>query len=377
MQRPPWTLFRLAAVLAAALAPVAMPVAQQSPAANAEHVLQAYDTYRGLARTSPYRAQQWQYLGPTNISGRATDVEVADTPQGRRIYVGYATSGVWKTDDDGASWQPIFDDYATSSIGDIAVAPSNPAIVWVGTGEANLFRASMPGHGIYKSTDGGRTFTHSGLTDSHTIARIVVHPANADIVYVAASGHGWTENEMRGVFKTTDGGRTWVKVLYRGPSAGAIDLVMDPSSPDTLYAATWQRTRRKWSDPRIEPGYSESGLWKSTDAGRTWKAISQGLPPAHFRGRLGIDVARSNPRVLYAFLDNYEPGRPAREGERDAYGRPIFEARIKAAEIYRTADGGASWRRVSEHNEFMTNHSGTYGWVFGQIRVDPTDENTI
>jgi photosystem II stability/assembly factor-like uncharacterized protein len=179
------------------------------------------------------------------------------------------------------------------------------------------------------------------------------------------------------VYRSKDGGRTWELVLFKSERAGAIDLVMDPADSNTLYAATWQRTRRKWSDPRVEPGSTESGLWKTTDAGRTWSPINEGLPAAQFRGRLGIDVARSNPNVLYALLDNYEAGRPARDGERDAYGRPIFEARIKAAEIYRTDDKGQTWRRVSESNEYMTNHSGTYGWVFGQIRVDPTDENTI
>ena len=295
----------------------------------------------------------------------------------RRIYAAYATSGVWKTDDDGASWQAVFENQPSTSIGDIAIAPSNPDIVWVGTGESNLFRASMPGVGVFKSTDGARTFQHSGLTDTQTVARIVVHPSNPDIVYVAAGGHGWTDNETRGVFKTVDGGRTWTKVLYRSPRTGAIDLVMDPSDPNTLYAAMWQRVRRKWSDPRVEPGYNESGIFKSTDAGSTWSDASAGLPPAQYRGRIGIDVSTSNPNVLYAFVDNYEEGRPPRENERDAYGRLIVESRIKAAEIYRTDDKGRTWRKVSASDDFMTSHSGTYGWVFGQIRVDPANENTI
>ena len=235
----------------------------------------------------------------------------------------------------------------------------------------------MPGVGLFKSTDGGRTFAHSGLTDTQTIARIVVHPSDPNIVYVASAGHAWTANEMRGVFKTTDGGKTWAKVLYKSPRTGAIDLVMDPSSPDTLYAATWQRIRRKWSDPRVEPGYDESGVWKTTDGGKTWADIDSGLPAAQFRGRIGLDVSRSNPNVLYAFVDSYEEGRPPREGERDAYGRLIMESRIKAAEVYRTDDKGKTWRKVSESNNFMIQHSGTYGWVFGQIRVDPSDENTI
>jgi photosystem II stability/assembly factor-like uncharacterized protein len=368
----------LLTVLSGAVAFVAADLrAQQAPKADAEYLRGAYETYRAMLQASPYRAIPWQPLGPTNISGRATDVAVSEKGGARRIYTAYATSGVWKTDDNGASWQPVFEHHASTSIGDIAVAPSNPDIVWVGTGEANLFRASMAGVGVYKSTDGARTFTHAGLTDTQTIARIVVHPANPAVVYVAASGHEWTDNEMRGVFKTADGGRTWQKVFYRSARTGAIDLVMDPSDPNTLYAAMWQRVRRKWSDPRTEPGYMEGGVWKTTDAGQTWIDANQGLPAAQFRGRIGLDVARSNPNVVYAFVDNYEPGRPPREGERDAYTRPIFEGRIKAAEVYRSDDKGGTWRKVTETNDFMIGHSGTYGWVFGQIRVDPSDENTI
>lgn len=377
MHRRVCTIHRFVSGLAICAVAAALPFAQAPAKTDAEYLRKAYDAYRSMVQSSPSRGVSWQYLGPTNISGRATDIAVTDRGASRRIYVGYATSGVWKTDDDGATWQPVFEDQATTSIGDIAVAPSNPDIVWIGTGEANLFRASMPGVGVYKSTDGGKTFVHGGLTDTQTIARIVVHPSNPNVVYVAASGHAWTENETRGVFKTSDGGRTWTKVLYRNAGTGAIDLAMDPSDPNTLYAATWQRTRRKWSDPRVEPGFVESGIWKTTDAGKTWNQINEGLPAAQFRGRIGIDVARSNPNVLYAFVDNYEEGRAAREGERDAYGRPIFEARIKSAEIYRTEDKGKTWRKVSERNEFMLNHSATYGWVFGQLRVDPTDENTI
>jgi photosystem II stability/assembly factor-like uncharacterized protein len=344
---------------------------------DADALRAAYDTYASLQRSSPYASLKWQALGPTNISGRATDIAVVDRNSSRRIYAGYATSGVWASDDNGATWQSIFDNYASTSIGDLAVAPSNPDVLWVGTGEANIFRASMPGVGIYKSTDAGRTFTHLGLSDTQTISRIVVHPTNPDIVYVAASGHEWTDNENRGVFKTTDGGRTWKKVLYRSPHTGAIDLVMDPGNPNTLYAAMWQRIRRKWSDPRVEPGYGESGIWKSTDGGQSWTESDAGLPLAQYRGRIGIDVSRSNPNVLYALVDSYEPGAPPREGERDAYERPILEARIRGAEIYRSSDRGSTWRKVSESNAFMSAHSGTYGWVFGQIRVDPTDEKTI
>src|SRR5512145_2929137 len=305
--RPFFRLILPLACAAALLSPVG-PAAQPRARADASFLVNAYDTYRSMRQTSPHGRASWSYLGPTNVSGRSTDTAVADRSGARRIYVGYATSGVWKTDDDGATWQPIFDDMPSTSIGDLAVAPSNPDVLWVGTGEANIFRASMPGVGIYKSTDAGKTFQHMGLTDSQTIARILVHPANPDIVYVAATGHEWTDNEMRGVFKTTDGGKTWTKVLYRSPRTGAIDLVMDPRDPNTLYASMWQRIRRKWSDPRVEPGYKEGGIFKTTDGGKSWTDVSQGLPAPEFRGRIGIDISRSNPNTLYALVDNYEIG---------------------------------------------------------------------
>ena len=375
------TLWRcLASAMAAGVigaAPGTASVPQRLPQGDAEYLRAGYDTFRAMASSSPYAAIPWQYLGPSNISGRATDIAVADTASGRRIYAGFATSGVWESDDNGETWKPIFEHDASTSIGDLAVAPSNPEILWVGTGESNIFRASMPGVGVYKSIDGGRTFAHMGLTATQTIGRIVVHPTKADTVYVAASGHEWTDNDERGVFKTTDGGRTWKNIFYRSPRTGAIDLVMDPSDPNTLYVAMWQRIRRKWSDPRVEPGYGESGVWKTTDGGDSWADANTGLPAAGVRGRIGLDISRSNPRILYAFVDNYEAGAAARQGERDSYQRPIVEARIRGAEIYRSDDKGATWRKVSASNAFMSGHSGTYGWVFGQIRVDPSDQQTL
>jgi photosystem II stability/assembly factor-like uncharacterized protein len=188
---------------------------------------------------------------------------------------------------------------------------------------------------------------------------------------------------MRGVFKTTDGGRNWTKVFYRSARTGAIDLVMDPTDPNTLYASMWQRVRRKWSDPRVEPGYNEGGIWKTTDAGKTWTPINDGLAAPEFRGRIGIDISRSNPNVLYALIDSYDQGRPANPGENDAYGRPLpaKSGIIKGMEIYRTDNKGQSWRKVSGQTPqtalAMMGLTATYGWVFAQVRVDPNDENTV
>ncbi|MEO6223386.1 MAG: hypothetical protein ABIP90_09055 [Vicinamibacterales bacterium] len=312
-----------------------------------------------------------------------TSMAVADVQGQRAIYVGSATGGVWKSANRGLTWRPIFEHEATASIGDVAVAPSNPEIVWVGTGESNLFRASLSGTGVYKSINGGRTWQQMGLTDTGTIGRVIVHPSNPNIVYVAASGREWTPNDMRGVFKTTDGGRTWTKSLYRSVNTGAVDLVMDPKDPNTLYAGMWQRVRRKWSDPRVEPTYTEGGVFKTTDGGATWTTASTGLPEPRFRGRIGLDISRSNPNVVYAVIDNYDTGRPAKAGENDAYGRPLPPNSniIRGMEIYRSDDRGATWRKTSGQTpdtaSQMMGLGNTYNWVFTQIRVDTRNENRL
>jgi len=359
-------------LLAATLAPG---VCAQTPVESGAR-LERYRDHVGMAAESRFARLHWQFLGPTNISGRVTDVAVAE-PRGKTytMYVAGASGGVWKTDNDGHSWTPVFEHAASTSIGDVTIAPSDPDVVWIGTGEANIFRSSMAGCGVYKSTDAGKTWKHMGLTKTHTIPRIVVHPRDADTVYVAASGHEWTDNPERGVYKTTDGGKTWTKVLFVNDKTGCIDLVMDPSNNDVLYAATWQRIRKRWNDPRNEDGYDGSGIYKTTDGGKTWNAINAGLPDARWRGRIGLDLCRSKPNVVYCFVDDYELS-SGTAGNRDAYGRQRGR-QIKGAEVYRSDNGGTQWRKVSPSNRFMRRHSGTYGWVFGQIRVDPNDPDVI
>jgi len=340
-----------------------------------------YEKQISLQKVSEFKDLPWQYLGPTNISGRATDVEAVRRPgQSLTIWVASASGGVWKSENEGTTWIPVFENQVTTDIGDLAIDPKNPDKVWVGTGEANIFRSSMAGCGIYKTIDGGKTWKNMGLEDTHTIARILIHPTNTDIVYVAAGGHEWTSNPERGVFKSTDGGATWQKILYVNDMTGAYDLAMDPSNPDIIYATTWQRIREKWNDPRTKENYSGSGIWKSTDAGKTWSQINQGLPEPNHRGRIGIAVSHSNPNVVYTLLDNYEMARESKPGELDAYGRQKTGT-IKGATVFRSNNKGDSWTQVSgltpESKKFMEGHSGTYGWVFGQIRVAPDDENKI
>ena len=332
-----------------------------------------YSQHQEMKESSAFKDLSWRYLGPDIISGRCTDIAV---PKGSKhtIYVGAATGGVWKTDNSGITWEPIMDEAPSMSVGDITIAPSDSDIVWVGLGEANIFRASVAGTGVYKSVDAGKTWQHMGLADTHTIGRIIIHPKNPDIVYVASPGHEWTHNEMRGVFKTSNGGKTWDKVFYLNDYTGAVDLVMDPSETDTLYTSMWNRTRQRWSDPKPGPG---DGIFKTIDGGKTWKQKTNGLPPLEKTGRIGLDIAQSSPNVLYAFVDNHNPGREVEEGERDAYGRTKTGRVIKGAEVYRTDDKGETWNKVSPDDRMMEGFCGTYGWVFGQICVDPSDENTI
>jgi len=356
-------------------------IAQKAALTDGKARLKAMEKQQQLFEKSSHKDLHWQFLGPTNISGRATDVE-AVKPKGQNytIWVATASGGVWKTENEGVTWISTFDDQVTTDIGDLAIDPKNPDVVWVGTGEANIFRSSMAGCGIYKTTDGGKSWKNMGLENTNTIGRVVIHPDNTDIVYVAASGNEWTTNPERGVYKTTDGGKSWKKILYIDEMTGANDLVMDPSDPNTLYACTWQRTRKKWSDPRTYDGYTGSGIWKTTDGGKNWKAINTGLPESDKRGRIGIDIAASNPDVLYILLDNYEIAYQAKAGDRDAYGRPKADV-IKGACVYKYSNKGEKWTLVSgqtkDMKRYMEGHSGTYGWVFSQIRVDPKNDNKI
>ena len=194
---------------------------------------------------SPYKNLHWRLIGPDNRSGRCTDV-TGVTGNPNVLYAAFATGGLWKTENAGETWTPLFDRQATQSMGSIALAPSNPDILYVGTGEANIFRASLPGIGIYKSLDGGKSFRHLGLENTGTIARIVVHPKDPNIVYAAASGNEWSYNKDRGVYFTRDGGKTWKNILYVNEKTGCIDLVMDPADPNILYASMWNRIRRRW-----------------------------------------------------------------------------------------------------------------------------------
>ena len=241
----------------------------------------------------------WRGIGPASMGGRVDDIAAVESNP-YIVYIGFATGGVWKSTNNGTTFQPIFETYSTASIGDIAIAPSDPNVVWVGTGEANNRQSSSFGDGIYKSADAGKTFTKMGLEDSQTIARIVIDPKDPNTVYVAVLGHLFGPNKERGVYKTVDGGKTWNNVKFINEDTGFTDIVIDPSDSKTLYAASYQRRRTSWGFNGGGPG---SGIWKTVDAGKTWKKLDGGGLPEGLLGRIGIDVSRSNPNVIYAQME--------------------------------------------------------------------------
>jgi len=321
------------------------------------------------------RGYRWRAIGPINQGGRIDDIAVAES-RPTTFYVGFATGGVWKTTNNGVTFEPVFDTYGTHSIGDLALAPSNPDILYVGTGEPNNRQSSSFGDGIYKSSDGGRTFTHAGLRETQTIARIVVHPTNPEIVWVAANGHLFGPNAERGIFMSSNGGRSWDKVLYVDENTGATDLVIDPSNANTLFAATYQRRRTAWG---FASGGPASGIWKSENGGRNWTRVSGGGLPTGSMGRIGLDFSRSNPNVLYAQIETTpddQPAQPAPQGGRRGGGggggggggqEPAPDARVSG--IWRSANKGQTWQFASNQNNRPMYYS--------QIRVDPNNENVV
>jgi photosystem II stability/assembly factor-like uncharacterized protein len=319
---------------------------------------------------------QWRSIGPGSVGGRITDVEALDADF-RHAVVAAASGGVWKTTNAGTTWTPIFDRYGAASIGDVAIFQPNPDIIWVGTGEANNRNSVAWGDGIYKSSDGGESFENVGLRDTHQIARVVTHPADADIVYAAAVGNLWGFTGSRGVFKTTDGGRTWQKLTNGLPDdgrTGATDLAIDPNAPDTLYAAMYERLRHPW---RFDSGGPNGGIFKTTDAGRTWRKLTKGLPEGP-TGRIGLDIYRRNPRILMAIVEHgfqpgqnlQAPGGGGRGGRGGGQPNPDYADMTKLGTgVYRSEDGGASWQFVNRYNNRP--------FYYSQIRINPSDDQQV
>jgi photosystem II stability/assembly factor-like uncharacterized protein len=308
-------------VLTAGILPTALPAQQASGAA-------------------PWPDTAWRQIGPASIGGRVSDIEaVASDP--RIIFVGAASGGVFRSMNNGVSWEPVFDADGTAlSIGDIAIAPSDRNVVWVGTGEASNRQTSTWGDGVYRSLDGGTTWRNMGLRETQSIGRVVIDPHHPEIVFVAAAGHLFGPNEQRGLYRTRDGGTTWQKVLGVDANTGVIDVALGGDGR-TLFAAAYERRRRAFG---FVGGGPQSGIWRSRDGGDSWTRLSKGLPTGN-TGRIGLAIAASDPQIVYAVVENRDGG------------------------VFRTTDGGASWTRQSHINERAS--------YYGRIAVDPTNPDRV
>jgi photosystem II stability/assembly factor-like uncharacterized protein len=304
---------------------------------------------------------QARNIGPANMGGRIVDLAVVEKNPDT-YYVAAATGGVWKTTDGGSTWAPLTDHFSCS-IGAVAVSQSNPDVVWVGTGEANPRNSVTWGDGVYKSTDGGKSWTHMGLKETHHIGRIVIHPSNPDIVYVAALGHIWAPNAERGLFKTTDGGKTWQHVLKLDAETGVIDVAIDLQVPDTLYAAAYAVKRDGFSggDPLKQYG-PKAGLYKTTDGGAKWDKMTNGLPANQY-GRCGVHVWRKDPNVVFAVVQSEKTGVGTKGNP------PNGPTEVADGGIFRSNDRGATWTQL---NSLVPRP-----FYYGQIRVDPSDDQRI
>lgn len=351
------------ATVAGGLAPLGMTAAAaQSPLSDAAFMEAV------LARF------EYREIGPTRQGGRVVTFGVS-SQDSKTFFVGAGPAGGWKTVNNGTTFEPVFENGNTTSIGDIAVAPSDESIVWIGTGEANIRNSTYYGDGVYKSIDGGQTWTHMGLPESHHIGRVLIHPTDPDIVYVAAQGHLYSENAERGVYKTTDGGMSWEKsleVIVDGVHVGATEVVMSPDDPDRLYAAAYQRFRRPWTFSGAGPG---SGIYRSDDGGASWEKLTAGLPGGML-GKIGLAIYPGDPRIVYARVENSNsPDPEVAEDVRRAElrdGKPP-SGELYGTEIYRSDDGGDSWRKVSPDGVNIGGRDNYYG----QIIVDPNDPDHL
>lgn len=319
---------------------------------------------------------KFREIGPTRQGGRYVDFAVMEKSP-KVIYAATASGGLWKSVNNGQSWSTIFDNESVISIGAVALDQKDTSVVWVGTGEANNSRSSYWGDGVYKSTDGGKTWQNMGLPESHHIGRILIDPKNSNVVYVAALGHLYSENPERGLYKTTNGGKSWTKVLEvkraDGKFIGVVDVAMSPSDPNTLIAAAYDKIRRPWT---FNEGGEGSGIYKSTDGGKNWKKLTNGLPGG-FLGRIGVAYAPGNSKVVYANVENVNVEGMSADERRNMLevGIPLGRRQsVVGTEMYRSADGGETWKKISPDGEDI---GGAPSYYYQQVRVDPNDENHV
>lgn len=314
----------------------------------------AWTAHVTMARRSPFAGLPWRTVGPAYQGGRIETITVQpDNPA--VIYCGAGSGNLWKSLNNGQTWKPVFDNESAFAMGAVAVDPADPDVVWVGTGEVLMARSSFAGTGIFRSADGGESWQHMGLAETHHIARVLIDPNDSDIIYVAAQGHLFSDNPERGVFRSIDGGHTWKKVLYVSEKTGCVELVMHPRNPDILFAVMWQHERKAWGHRAAGP---ESGLYKTTDGGDTWQRVSGGLPQGDQVGRMGIAVSASDPENWYLILDNHASG-------------PDGKGRI-GGELYRSRDGGAAWHKTNQE-PLPT----AIGYDFCLVRISPDDPDHV
>ncbi|HEX5435959.1 MAG TPA: glycosyl hydrolase [Gemmatimonadaceae bacterium] len=314
-----------------------------------------------------YSGLTWRLLGP--FRGGRVDAVTGVPGRPNEFYFCAVNGGVWKSIDAGRVWEPVFDSQPVASVGAIAVSPSHPDVVYVGSGECTLRDSVGFGNGMYKSTDAGKTWTHIGLDDTQHIRRVAVHPHNPNVVFVAAIGHFYGPNAERGVFRSTDGGKSWKKVLFKNENVGAAEVVIDPTNPKVIYAGLWNTRRPPWFvyAPTNGPG---GGLFKSTDGGDTWKELTNGLPKSGI-GKSGIAVCPSHPQRVYAVLDDLEPD-PSAPKDTTAGGAQYGEGASGQGGFFRSDNGGESWTRMSSDPALWGR-----GWYFEHIAVDPKDPDVV
>ncbi len=395
---------------------------------------EGFEQHKLLKQNSLLQPLKPENIGPSVFSGRVADVDV-DPADPTRMYVAYASGGLWYSENNGTTFKPVFDQEASITIGDIAV-DWRRGVLWVGTGECNSSRSSYAGTGVYRSADGGKTWEWRGLPESHHISRIVLHPTDPEVLWVAVLGHLYSPNAERGVYRSTNGGLSWTRTLFVDNQSGAIDLCLDPASPNTVYAATWQRERKAWDFSGAGAG---SAIWKSTDGGGTWGRIStpeSGFPTGENIGRIGLCAgAKDGKTVLYACVDNQNPKPKKDEPEEDVLTKDqlreisaedflkrsedqlaaflktnnfpekytakkvkslvekgkitpqtlveyledanakLFDVDYIGAEVYRSEDGGQTWQR--SHEEPLERMNFTYGYYFSNIRCLPDNPDKV
>lgn len=395
-------------------------------------LLRSYEARQKMSESSLLKSYPARNIGPTVQGGRIVDIDV-NLKDPKEFYVGYASGGIFRTTNNGITFEPVFDNNHAIGIGDFALSQTDPSIIYVGTGEKNSSRSSYAGSGMYKTTDGGKSWTHLGLSASHHISRVIIHPSDNNIVWVGVIGSLYTSNSERGVFKTTDGGKTWTKTLFVNDSTGVIDLVINPKNSDQLFASAWERTRKSWD---FKGNGTSSAIYRSDDGGRTWTKSSNGLSSGAHVGRIGLDISPLKPNILYAILDNQQEiedkkkkvddklkietfrtmtkeeflklddkkldeflkdnGFPKKytaevvkkeiRGDKyavkaigDYFGGDananLVNTKIAGAEIYRSDDSGSTWKKMNSYD--LDGVFFTYGYYFAEMKISPDNPDLI